>query len=51
MLLLGLLLLGATGAFIGLLIADNTGGPEYTVVQAIAAELRQRGADSPLPIH
>ncbi|MET9377731.1 hypothetical protein ABZX98_26990 [Streptomyces sp. NPDC002992] len=31
LLLLGLLLLGATGAFIGLLIADNTGGPDYTV--------------------
>jgi hypothetical protein len=32
MILLGLLLLGATGAFIGLLIAYNiSGGPEYTV--------------------
>ncbi|MBO1413460.1 hypothetical protein [Streptomyces sp. FH025] len=32
MLLLGLLLLGATGAFIGLLVADNTsGGPDYGV--------------------
>jgi hypothetical protein len=32
MILLGLLLLGATGAFTGLLIAYNTtGGPEYTV--------------------
>ncbi|HEU5427490.1 MAG TPA: hypothetical protein VFU74_11490 [Actinocrinis sp.] len=32
MLLLGLLLLGATGAFTGLLIAYNTGGgPDYTV--------------------
>ncbi|MGW5121178.1 hypothetical protein ACWEQ8_37955 [Streptomyces noursei] len=32
MLLLGLLLLAATGAFIGVLIADNlSGGPEYTV--------------------
>ncbi|TQK42991.1 hypothetical protein FBY35_4438 [Streptomyces sp. SLBN-118] len=32
MILLGLLLLLATGAFIGLLIAYNTsGGPEYTV--------------------
>jgi hypothetical protein len=32
MLLLGLLLLGATGAFIGLLIADNlSGGPDYGV--------------------
>ncbi|GGV38677.1 hypothetical protein GCM10010495_65010 [Kitasatospora herbaricolor] len=31
LLLLGLLLLGATGAFVGLLIADNTGGPTYDV--------------------
>lgn len=32
MLFLGLLLLGATGAFTGLAIADNLGGgPEYTV--------------------
>lgn len=31
LLLLGLLLLGATGAFVGLLIADNTGGPGYDV--------------------
>ncbi|GAA2670352.1 hypothetical protein [Streptomyces lunalinharesii] len=32
MLLLGLLLLAATGAFIGVLIADNlAGGPDYTV--------------------
>ncbi|WP_329500567.1 hypothetical protein [Kitasatospora herbaricolor] len=31
LLLLGLLLLGATGAFTGLLIADNTGGPTYEV--------------------
>ncbi|MFF2147027.1 hypothetical protein [Kitasatospora sp. NPDC058190] len=32
MLLLGLLLLGATGAFIGLLITDNTsGGPDYAL--------------------
>jgi hypothetical protein len=32
MLLLGILLLGATGAFTGLLIAYNTGGgPDYTV--------------------
>jgi hypothetical protein len=32
MLILGLLLLGATGAFAGLLIAYNSsGGPEYTV--------------------
>lgn len=32
MILLGLLLLGATGAFTGLLIADNLGGgPSYTV--------------------
>ncbi|MBC7267231.1 MAG: hypothetical protein H5T76_00730 [Streptomyces sp.] len=32
MLLLGLLLLAAVGAFTGLLIADNlSGGPEYTV--------------------
>ena len=32
MFLLGLILLGATGAFTGLLIADNlSGGPEYTV--------------------
>lgn len=30
MLLLGLLLMAASGAFIGLLIADNlAGGPEY----------------------
>lgn len=29
MLVLGLLLMGATGAFIGLLIADNTDGPVY----------------------
>ncbi|MEV0536494.1 hypothetical protein [Kitasatospora sp. NPDC050463] len=32
LLLLGLLLLGATGAFIGLLIAGNTGGPDYQVM-------------------
>jgi hypothetical protein len=32
MLFLGLLLLAATGAFTGLVIADNlSGGPEYTV--------------------
>ncbi|MFI0502821.1 hypothetical protein ACH3WN_08120 [Streptomyces albogriseolus] len=32
MLTLGLLLLGAAGAFTGLVIADNlSGGPEYTV--------------------
>ncbi|MBB4783147.1 hypothetical protein [Streptomyces rapamycinicus] len=31
MLFLGLLLLAAAGAFTGLLIADNLGGPEYTV--------------------
>jgi membrane protein implicated in regulation of membrane protease activity len=31
MLLLGLVLLGATGAFTGLLVAYNTAGPEYTV--------------------
>jgi len=31
MLLLGLVLLGATGAFAGLLIAYNTSGPDYTV--------------------
>ena len=31
MLLLGLVLLGATGAFAGLLIAYNTAGPDYTV--------------------
>lgn len=32
MFLLGLLLLAATGAFTGLVIADNlSGGPEYTV--------------------
>jgi hypothetical protein len=32
MLILGLLLLAATGAFTGLVIADNlSGGPEYTV--------------------
>ncbi|KUO16558.1 hypothetical protein [Streptomyces dysideae] len=32
MLILGLLLLAATGAFTGLLIADNlSGGPDYTV--------------------
>jgi len=32
MILLGLLLLTATGAFVGLLIADNlSGGPDYTV--------------------
>jgi hypothetical protein len=32
MLLLGLLLLAATGTFTGLVIADNlSGGPEYTV--------------------
>ncbi|MFE4053556.1 hypothetical protein [Streptomyces sp. YIM B13518] len=32
MLVLGLLLLGAAGAFTGLVIADNlSGGPEYTV--------------------
>ncbi|MFD7988153.1 hypothetical protein ACFV4M_32950 [Kitasatospora indigofera] len=31
LLLLGLLLLGATGAFVGLVIADNTGGPTYDV--------------------
>lgn len=32
MLVLGLLLLAATGAFTGLVIADNlSGGPEYTV--------------------
>jgi hypothetical protein len=32
MLLLGLLLLGATGAFAGLLISENLdGGPDYTV--------------------
>src|SRR5689334_13083018 len=31
LLLLGLLLLGATGAFIGLLVADNTDGPAYDV--------------------
>jgi hypothetical protein len=32
MILLGLLLLGAAGAFAGLLIADNlSGGPDYTV--------------------
>jgi hypothetical protein len=32
MLLVGLLLLAATGAFTGLVIADNlSGGPEYTV--------------------
>jgi hypothetical protein len=32
MLLLGLLLIGATGAFTGLLIADNlSGGPDYGV--------------------
>jgi ABC-type transporter Mla subunit MlaD len=32
MIALGLLLLAATGAFTGLLIADNlSGGPEYTV--------------------
>jgi len=32
MILLGLILLGATGAFTGLLIADNlSGGPDYTV--------------------
>ncbi|MEU6140541.1 hypothetical protein ABZ848_09305 [Streptomyces sp. NPDC047081] len=32
MLLIGLLLLGATGAFTALAIADNlSGGPEYTV--------------------
>jgi hypothetical protein len=32
MLLIGLLLLAATGAFTGLAIADNlSGGPEYTV--------------------
>ncbi|GAA2531537.1 hypothetical protein ABT319_05165 [Streptomyces sp. NPDC000678] len=32
MLVLGLLLLAAAGAFTGLLIADNlSGGPEYTV--------------------
>ncbi|MEU0119728.1 hypothetical protein ABZ137_40240 [Streptomyces bobili] len=32
MLILGLLLLAATGAFTGLVIADNLlGGPEYTV--------------------
>ncbi|WP_338900097.1 hypothetical protein WBG99_34250 [Streptomyces sp. TG1A-60] len=32
MLFLGLLLLAATGAFTGLVIADNlAGGPEYTV--------------------
>ncbi|MFF9850640.1 hypothetical protein [Streptomyces litmocidini] len=30
--LLGLLLLGATGAFIGLLVSENTGGPDQTVV-------------------
>ncbi|MEV4430377.1 hypothetical protein ACN9M0_31485 [Streptomyces sp. R-07] len=30
--LLGLLLLGATGAFIGLLIAENTGGPDHAVI-------------------
>ncbi|MEU6866674.1 hypothetical protein ABZ924_26005 [Streptomyces sp. NPDC046876] len=29
MLVLGLLLLGVTGAFIGLLVADNTDGPVY----------------------
>ncbi|MGW0826132.1 hypothetical protein [Streptomyces sp. NPDC002845] len=32
MLIIGLLLLGVTGAFTGLVIADNlSGGPEYTV--------------------
>ncbi|MFD8253045.1 hypothetical protein [Streptomyces werraensis] len=32
MLILGLLLLGAVGAFTGLVIADNlSGGPQYTV--------------------
>ncbi len=31
MILLGILLLAATGAFIGLLIAYNTAGPDYTV--------------------
>ncbi|MER5213605.1 hypothetical protein ABT063_24295 [Streptomyces sp. NPDC002838] len=32
MIVLGLLLLAATGAFTGLVIADNlSGGPEYTV--------------------
>ncbi|MEW2416535.1 hypothetical protein AB0953_22810 [Streptomyces sp. NPDC046866] len=31
MLVLGLLLLGATGVFIGLLVADNTDGPMYHV--------------------
>ncbi|WP_063759019.1 hypothetical protein [Streptomyces globisporus] len=30
--LLGLLLLGATGAFIGLVISENPGGPEQTVM-------------------
>ncbi|WP_225802013.1 hypothetical protein [Streptomyces sp. NK15101] len=30
--LLGLLLLGATGAFIGLVISENTGGPDRTVM-------------------
>ncbi|MEU0398801.1 hypothetical protein ABZ318_00840 [Streptomyces sp. NPDC006197] len=30
--LLGLLLLGATGAFIGLVISENTGGPDQTVM-------------------
>ncbi|WP_086832516.1 hypothetical protein [Streptomyces sp. NRRL B-24572] len=30
--LLGLLLLGATGAFIGLLISENTGGPDHAVM-------------------
>jgi hypothetical protein len=32
MLILGLLLLAATGSFVGLLISDNlSGGPDYTV--------------------
>ncbi|MFI1714732.1 hypothetical protein EDD98_4638 [Streptomyces sp. PanSC19] len=30
--LLGLLLLGATGAFIGLAVSENTGGPDQTVM-------------------
>ncbi|SEB96721.1 hypothetical protein [Streptomyces sp. TLI_105] len=30
--LLGLLLLGATGAFIGLVVSENTGGPDQTVM-------------------